>query len=60
EYLLNSTGGLGALMDSAQERLEMDVVFLGVIVSGLIGYAISLLTRSTRAHLLVWRKSSFH
>lgn len=57
EYLLNSTGGLGALMDSAQERLEMDVVFLGVITSGLVGYSISALTRATRARLLGWRKS---
>ncbi len=57
EYLLNSTGGLGALMDSAQERLEMDVVFLGVITSGVVGYSISVLTRATRARLLGWRKS---
>lgn len=57
EYLLNSTGGLGALMDSAQERLEMDVVFLGVITSGVVGYSISVLTRVTRTRLLGWRKS---
>ena len=57
EYLLNSTGGLGALMDSAQERLEMDVVFLGVITSGVVGYSISALTRATRTRLLGWRKS---
>jgi sulfonate transport system permease protein len=56
EYLLNSKGGLGALMDSAQERLEMDVVFLGVITSGLVGFSISLLARAARARLLAWRK----
>lgn len=57
EYMLNSKGGLGALMDSAQERLEMDVVFLGVIASGAIGFAIGLATRAARRRLLAWRKS---
>lgn len=57
EYLMNAIGGVGSMMESAQESLEMDVVFVGVIVSGLIGFGISLSVRLARARLLHWRKS---
>lgn len=57
EYLMNATGGLGSMMESAQESLEMDVVFVGVILSGLVGAGISLGVRLARARLLRWRTS---
>ncbi|MDD2770027.1 MAG: ABC transporter permease [Methylococcus sp.] len=57
EYLMNATGGVGSMMESAQESLEMDIVFVGVIVSGLIGFGISLSVRLARTRLLHWRKS---
>lgn len=57
EYLMNATGGLGSMMESAQESLEMDVVFVGVILSGLVGAGISLSLRLARGRLLRWRFS---
>jgi sulfonate transport system permease protein len=57
EYLMNATGGLGSMMESAQESLEMDVVFVGVILSGLVGARISLSLRLARSRLLRWRSS---
>jgi sulfonate transport system permease protein len=57
EYLMNATGGLGSMMESAQESLEMDVVFVGVILSGLVGAGISLSLRLARGRLLRWRTS---
>ncbi|BBA37040.1 taurine ABC transporter permease [Methylocaldum marinum] len=57
EYLMNATGGLGSMMESAQESLEMDVVFVGVILSGLVGAGISLSLRLARGRLLRWRSS---
>jgi sulfonate transport system permease protein len=57
EYLMSATGGLGSMMESAQESLEMDVVFVGVILSGLVGAGISLSLRLARGRLLRWRTS---
>lgn len=57
EYLLNANGGIGVLIESAQERLAMDIVFLGVIISGLVGFGISVVTQAARSRLLGWRKS---
>lgn len=57
EYLMNATGGLGSMMESAQESLEMDLVFVGVILSGLVGAGISLSLRLARGRLLRWRSS---
>lgn len=57
EYLMNATGGLGSMMESAQESLEMDVVFIGVILSGLVGAGINLSLLLARSRLLRWRTS---
>jgi sulfonate transport system permease protein len=57
EYLMNATGGLGSMMESAQESLAMDTVFIGVLFSGLVGAGLSLSIRLLRTRLLHWRKS---
>ncbi|CAL1240371.1 ABC transporter permease [Candidatus Methylocalor cossyra] len=57
EYLMNATGGLGSMMESAQESLDMAVVFVGVILSGLVGAGIGVGLRLARNRLLRWRSS---
>lgn len=54
---MNATGGLGSMMESAQESLDMAVVFVGVILSGLVGAGIGVGLRLARNRLLRWRSS---
>jgi sulfonate transport system permease protein len=55
EYLMTSTGGIGALLLDGREHFRMDIVLLGIITTGLVGWIVSCLTRALRSHLLRWR-----
>lgn len=58
EYLMVSNGGLGALLLDGREHFRMDIVFLGIIVTGLIGWIVSSCARLLSAHFLRWRTAA--
>jgi sulfonate transport system permease protein len=58
EYLMVSNGGIGALLLDGREHFRMDIVFLGIIVTGLVGWIVSSCTRLLSARLLRWRSTA--
>jgi sulfonate transport system permease protein len=55
EYLLAAGPGIGNLMIDGRERFAMDQVILGVILAGMIGFALSSLASLVESHFLRWR-----
>jgi sulfonate transport system permease protein len=56
EYLLSGTGGIGAMMSSAQQLFMMDQIFVGIFISGGIGFLLTALMHSLRTRILHWQK----
>ena len=55
EYLLEPAPGVGSLMVDGRERFAMDVVLVGLIVSGLVGFGLNVLATAAEDRLLRWR-----
>jgi sulfonate transport system permease protein len=55
EYLLAAGPGIGNLMIDGRERFAMDQVLLGVILAGIIGFALSGVASLAEGHVLRWR-----
>lgn len=55
EYLLQSAPGVGNLMTDGRERFAMDVVLLGLIVAGLVGFGLNAVASVVEGRLLRWR-----
>lgn len=55
EYLMTTDGGIGSLMIEGREQFRMDIVLLGIIVTGLVGGVVSSCARRLGAYLLRWR-----
>lgn len=58
EYLLEPAPGVGNLMTDGRERFAMDVVLLGVIVTGLVGFGLNTVASVVEDRLLRWRVRS--
>jgi sulfonate transport system permease protein len=54
EYLFATTGGVGAMMMDARDLFRMDLVILGMMVIGGIGFVLNALL-SRIGHLPLWR-----
>lgn len=55
EYLMSSGKGIGNTLIDGREHFWMDLVLFGVVVIGLVGYALNALTSSIERRLLAWR-----
>ena len=55
ELFLSSGAGLGNLMMNAEAGSRMEVVVIGVLCIGLLGYAMNQLFSRLSQHLLRWR-----
>ena len=55
EYFMAVGPGLGGLIISGREHFEMEVVMLGVLLLGLIGYGLNRIAEAAEARLLRWR-----
>lgn len=58
EYLLVSGKGIGNTLVDGREHFWMDLVLFGVIVVGLVGYALNWLAGRAERRLLAWRGRS--
>lgn len=58
EYLLVSGQGIGNLLIDGREHFWMDVVLFGVIVIGLVGFALNWIAGRLEARVLAWRGHS--
>jgi sulfonate transport system permease protein len=57
EIFIVAAGGIGDMMWEAREHFRMDIVMVGVIVIGIIGFIINQLVRLLEARFLRWRKT---
>lgn len=58
EYLLVSGQGIGNTLIDGREQFKMDLVLFGVIVVGLVGFALNWLASQLEHRLLAWRGRS--
>lgn len=56
EYLMASGKGIGNTLIDGREHFEMDLVLFGVVVIGLVGYALNAVTGALERRLLAWRE----
>ncbi|KYF51490.1 taurine ABC transporter permease [Sorangium cellulosum] len=55
EYLLQAAPGVGNLMTDGRELFAMDLVLLGLIVAGLVGFGLNAVASAVEGRLLRWR-----
>jgi sulfonate transport system permease protein len=55
EYFMSVGPGIGGLIIAGRERFQMDLVILGIVILGLVGFLINLGASAVEAHLLRWR-----
>jgi sulfonate transport system permease protein len=56
--LLASSEGLGYLMVWGRQLMQLDLVFVGVIVIGIVGVLLDLVLRSLESRLQCWRHAA--
>jgi sulfonate transport system permease protein len=54
---INATSGLGYLITNAQNLMQTDVIFVGLIVYSLLGLGTDILVRIVERWTLSWRSS---
>jgi sulfonate transport system permease protein len=56
EYFLMAGPGIGHLMIDGREQFRMDLVLLGLVFSGAVGFALNTLAGRVEAHFVRWRR----
>jgi sulfonate transport system permease protein len=56
--LFAASSGIGHMMDWARQMFQIDVVMVGVIVTGAIGFLLDQVLRSVEAHFSAWKSSA--
>jgi sulfonate transport system permease protein len=54
--LLAADSGLGQMMEMARQMFRLDIVMVGVVLTGAIGYALDRGLRWLEAHLMRWQR----
>jgi sulfonate transport system permease protein len=57
EYFMTIGPGIGGLIIAGRERFQMDLVILGILILGLVGYLINRGASAIETHLLRWRQA---
>jgi sulfonate transport system permease protein len=55
EYFMTTGPGIGGLIIEGRDRFAMDLVMLGVLLLGLIGFALNCIAEFAEHRLLRWR-----
>jgi sulfonate transport system permease protein len=55
EYFMTIGPGIGGLIIAGRERFQMDLVILGILILGLVGFLINRCASAIEARLLWWR-----
>jgi sulfonate transport system permease protein len=55
EYFMTTGPGIGGLIIAGRERFQMELVMLGVVILGLVGFALNYAASSFEARILRWR-----
>jgi sulfonate transport system permease protein len=55
EYFMTVGPGIGGLIIAGRERFQMDLVMLGILILGIVGFAINLGASAIEARLMRWK-----
>ena len=55
EYFMSVGPGIGGLIIAGRERFQMDLVMLGIVILGVVGFLLNLAASAVETHLLCWR-----
>jgi sulfonate transport system permease protein len=55
EYFMTVGPGIGGLIIAGRERFQMDLVMLGILILGVVGFAINLGASAIEARLMRWK-----
>jgi sulfonate transport system permease protein len=55
EYFMTVGPGIGGMVIAGRERFQMDLVMLGVVILGAVGYALNALASRIETRALAWR-----
>ena len=55
EYFMTVGPGIGGLIIAGRERFQMDLVMLGVVILGVVGFSLNTGASLLEARLLRWR-----
>jgi sulfonate transport system permease protein len=56
--LIASEAGLGQMMELGRQMFRMDVVMLGLVITGLVGFALDRVLKRLESHLTGWRTAT--
>jgi sulfonate transport system permease protein len=54
EYFMSVGPGIGGLIIAGRERFQMDLVMLGIVILGVVGFLLNLAASAVETHLLRW------
>jgi sulfonate transport system permease protein len=54
EYFMAIGPGIGGLIIAGRERFEMDLVLLGIVVLGIVGFSLDRLASAFEDRLIPW------
>ncbi|KAF0219089.1 MAG: binding-protein-dependent transport system inner membrane [Geobacteraceae bacterium] len=57
ELFTATKGGIGSMMAEGREQWRMEIVFVGIIIVGLVGFVLDQLLKVLEGRLLRWRKA---
>jgi sulfonate transport system permease protein len=57
EYFMTTGPGIGGLIIEGRDRFAMDLVLLGVLLLGVVGYALNRVAEAAERRLLRWRRA---
>jgi sulfonate transport system permease protein len=55
--LLAADSGIGQMMEMGRQMFRLDIVLLGVVITGLIGFAMDRVFRAIEARLAAWQRT---
>jgi sulfonate transport system permease protein len=56
--LFAASSGIGHMMDWARQMFQIDVVMVGVVVTGVVGFILDQMLRQVEAHFSSWKLPS--
>ncbi|MCU1785271.1 ABC transporter permease [Pseudomonas sp. 13B_2.1_Bac1] len=56
EYMLGSGDGMGVLLMESRAEMRMDLMLLGIVLVGAVGFALDIAAKALERYLLRWRE----
>lgn len=58
EYMLGSSDGMGVLLMESRAQMRMDLMLLGIVLVGVVGFVLDIAAKALERYLLRWRETA--